>query len=61
MTEPLFVQQIKLRAPLGFREAVQEAAREQGQTTSEYIRQAVRAKMNGPVQVPAEQAAGAGD
>ena len=40
---------------------MKQAARDEGQTASEYIRQAIRAKMNGPVQVPAEQAAGTGD
>ena len=61
MAEPLFVDRIHLLGPAGFHDAVKQAARDEGQTTSEFIRQAIRAKMKGAVPAPAEQAAGAGD
>ena len=47
MAEPLFVERIHLLGPAGFHDAVKQAAREAGATTSEYIRQAIRTKMNG--------------
>ncbi len=45
MPEPLFVEQLTVMAPPGFRDAVRDAARQEGQTASEYIRQAIRAQL----------------
>jgi hypothetical protein len=45
MSEPLFVEQIHLMAPSGFQDAVREAARREGQTASEFIRQAVKTQI----------------
>ncbi len=45
MPEPLFVEQVHIMAPPGFQEAVREAARREGQTASEFIRQAVKAQI----------------
>ena len=45
MPDPLFVDQIHLMAPPGFHAAVKEAARSEGQTASEFIRQASRAQL----------------
>ena len=45
MPEPLFIEPLKLMVPPGFRDAVHEAAREQGQTASEFIRSAIRDKL----------------
>ena len=59
MAEPLFVDRIHLLGPPGFHDAVKQAARDEGQTTSEYIRQAIRTKMNGADSLPVEQASGA--
>ncbi len=56
-----FSQKIHLLVPEALHGQVKQAAAHEGQTISEFIRQAIRAKMNGPVQAPAEQAAGAGD
>ncbi len=41
MPEPLFIEQIRLMAPPGFQGQVREAAREAGQTLSEFIRGAI--------------------
>ena len=55
MAELLFIAQLTVMTPPGFRNAVRDAAREEGLTTSEFIRQAIRVKLNGadiqPVQV----------
>ncbi len=45
MPEPLFVDQIHLMAPPGFHDAVKAAARNEGQTASEFIRQAIRVQL----------------
>ena len=45
MSEPLYVEQIKLMAPPGFRETVQAAARQEGRTASEFIREAIRDRL----------------
>ena len=60
MAEPLFVEQLNINCPPGFNDAVRVAARQEGQTASEFIRSAVRDKLKA-VQAPTEQAAGAGD
>ncbi len=55
MREPLFTEQVNLKAPEGTLAAVREAAREEGQTSSEFIRQAIRAQLRRvePEPVPA--------
>lgn len=45
MAEPLFVEQVHIMAPPGFQDAVRDAARREGQTSSEFIRQAIRARI----------------
>ncbi len=40
-----FPELIQLKEPEGTQEAVREAARQQGQSSSEYIRQAIRAQL----------------
>ena len=45
-TEPIFVEQIHVLAPSGFQDQVRQAARQEGQTASEFIRSAVRDRMN---------------
>ncbi len=45
MPEPLFVERIHVLGPHGFHAAVKEAARSEGQTASEFIRQAIRAQL----------------
>ena len=57
MPEPLFREQINIATPPGFHDAVRQAARQEGQTASEFIRSAVRDKLRA---VAAEQSA-AGD
>ena len=57
MPEPLFVEQLTIMAPPGFREEIREAARHEGKTSSEFVRQAVRDRLR---TVAAEQPA-AGD
>ena len=52
-----FPELIQLKAPEGTQEAIREAAREEGQTSSEFIRQAIRGRLR---VVAAEQPA-AGD
>ena len=44
MSEPLFTEQINIAAPPGFQDAVRQAARQEGQTASEFIRSAIRDK-----------------
>ncbi len=56
MAEPLFVEQIHLMAPPGFQDSVREAARQEGQTVSEFIRQAVKVQLR---RVEPEQVAAA--
>ena len=46
MPEPTFPQKIHLSVPESLRERVQEAARDEGTTASEFIRQAIRAQLN---------------
>ena len=45
MREALFTEQIHLFAPPGLLDTVKVAAREEGQTASEFIRQAIRAQL----------------
>ncbi len=45
MRATYFPELIQLKAPEGTQEAVREAAREEGQTASEFIRQAIRARL----------------
>ena len=58
MSESLFVEQLTVMTPPGFRDAVRDAAIREGQTASEFIRSAIRAQLRRTGQV--EQAA-AGD
>ena len=52
MAEPLFIEQLSLMVPTGFQDAVREAAHQQGQTASEFIRSAIRDRLRS---VAAEQ------
>ena len=61
MADHFFKERIHLLGPPGFHDAVKQAARDEGQTTSEFIRQAIRAKMNDTDRPPVQAAAGAGD
>ncbi len=45
MPEPLFTGQINLMAAPGFHDAVRQAARQEGQTASEFIRSAIRDRL----------------
>ncbi len=45
MREVIFPEFIQLKAPQGTMAAVKEAAREEGQTASEFIRQAIRVQL----------------
>ena len=45
MREVIFPEFIQLEAPQGTMAAVKEAAREEGQTASEFIRQAIRVQL----------------
>jgi metal-responsive CopG/Arc/MetJ family transcriptional regulator len=45
MREPIFPDYIQLKAPEGMLAAVKDAAREEGQTASEFIRVAIRAQL----------------
>ena len=45
MRVTVFPELIQLKAPEGTQKAVREAANREGQTASEYIRQAIRAKL----------------
>ncbi len=57
MREPSFPQKIHLSVPESLRDEVHEAAREEGTTAAEFIRQAIRAQLR---RTEAEQVA-AGD
>ena len=56
MAEPLFTEQINFNTPAGFPAKVREAARQEGQTTSEFIRSAIRDRLRtvAPEQASAE-------
>ena len=43
--EPFFVDRISILTPPGFQDQVREAARQEGQTASEFIRSAIRDKL----------------
>ena len=58
MREALFTEQIHLFAPPGLLDTVKAAAKEEGQTASEFIRQAIRAQLRRADQVAAVHAAG---
>ncbi len=58
MPEPLFVERIHVLGPPGFHAAVKEAARSEGQTASEFIRQAIRAQLRNSKARPIQQAVG---
>lgn len=45
MRATVFPELIQLKAPEGTQEAVREAANREGQTASEYIRQAIRTQL----------------
>ena len=57
MRATIFPELIQLKAPEGTQEAVREAANREGQTASEYIRQAIRSQLR---RTGVEQAAAAG-
>ena len=57
MREAVFTEQIHLFAPPGLLDTVKAAAKEEGQTASEFIRQAIRTQLR---RTRAEQAAAAG-
>ncbi len=44
-TEPLFVDRISILTPPGFQDQIRDAARQEGQSLSEFIRSAVRDKL----------------
>ncbi len=56
MREALFTEQIHLFAPPGLLDTVKVAAKEEGQTASEYIRAAIRAQLRRADQVGAAHA-----
>ncbi len=58
MPEPLFVERIHILSPPGFHAAVKEAARSEGQTASEFIRQVSRAQLRRTEATQAHPAAG---
>ena len=58
MREALFTEQIHLFAPPGLLATVKVAAKEEGQTASEFIRAAIRAQLRRADQVAAVQAGG---
>ncbi len=58
MRPSTFPELIQLKAPEGTKEAVREAADQEGQTASEYIRQAIRAQLRRTDQMDAAHAAG---
>ena len=60
MQEVTFSQKIHLLVPEALHGQVKQAAFDEGQTISEFLRGAVRDKLRA-VKAPAEQAAGAGD
>ncbi len=45
MPEPLFTEQINLMATPGLQAAIRDAAHSEGQTASEFIRQAIRVQL----------------
>ena len=45
MRATVFTELIQIKAPEGTQEAVREAANREGQTASEFIRQAIRAQL----------------
>ncbi len=45
MPTPLFTEQLNLMIPPGFRETVQAAAQQEGQSVSEFIRSAIRDRL----------------
>lgn len=45
MPDPLFVERIDLMAPPGTQAAIKEAARQEGQTVSEWVRGAIRDRL----------------
>ncbi len=55
-----FTQKIHLFVPEALHGQVKQAAADEGQTISEFLRGALREKLRN-IQAPAEQAAGAGD
>ena len=58
MPEPFFIEPLKVMVPTGFRDAIHEAARRQGQTASEFVRSAIRDRL--PVAAPEQASAEAG-
>ena len=58
MRETVFPEFMVFKAPAGTKEAVREAAGQEGQTLSEYIRQAIRAQLRRTDQMDAAHAAG---
>ena len=57
MREALFPEQIHLFAPQGILDAVKAAAKEEGQMASDFIRAAIRARMQQADQMGAHAAA----
>jgi len=45
MPEPRFIERIDLMAPPGTQAALRDAARNEGQTVSEFVRQAIRQRL----------------
>ena len=58
MPEPLFTEQINLMAPPGLQAEFREAASNEGQTASEFIRQAIRAQLRRTEAAQVQPAAG---
>ena len=58
MREPLFTERLNLAAVPGTMQAVKAAAKEEGQTASEFIRQAIKAELRRVDQVGDAHAAG---
>ena len=54
MLEPLFIEPLKLMVPIGFRDVVHGAARQEGQSASKFVRSAIRGRLR---TVAAEQPA----
>ena len=59
MAKPLFVERIHILGPPGFHAAVKQAARDEGQTTSEFIRSATHDKFSSVLLQPDQLKAGA--
>ncbi len=57
-SEPLFVDRISILTPPGFQARVRDAARQEGQTVSEFVRSAIRDRL--PVAAPEQVSAEAG-